>query len=87
MLDPSVQARLLDGLSRVSEPAPRQPGRPPDGLTLERRTCSNSSPGPVECRVSEATVKTHINHAFGKAGVRDRAQAVAYAYRTGLARP
>jgi DNA-binding CsgD family transcriptional regulator len=30
-------------------------------------------------------VKTHVNHIFAKTGVRDRAQAVAYAYRTGLA--
>jgi DNA-binding NarL/FixJ family response regulator len=37
--------------------------------------------------VSEATVKTHINHLFTKTGVRDRAQAVAYAYRTSLSRP
>jgi DNA-binding NarL/FixJ family response regulator len=35
--------------------------------------------------VSEATVKTHVNHIFAKTGARDRAQAVAYAYRTGLA--
>ena len=34
--------------------------------------------------VSEATVKSHINHIFAKAGVRDRAQAVVYAYSQGL---
>jgi DNA-binding NarL/FixJ family response regulator len=36
--------------------------------------------------VSMATVKTHINNLFGKTGVRDRAQAVGYAYRHGLSR-
>jgi DNA-binding NarL/FixJ family response regulator len=35
--------------------------------------------------VSEATVKTHINNIFSKAGLRDRAQAVVYAMRHGLA--
>ncbi|MCW2865294.1 MAG: two component transcriptional regulator, LuxR family, partial [Actinoallomurus sp.] len=35
--------------------------------------------------ISEATVKTHINNLFAKAGLRDRAQAVTYAYRKGLA--
>ncbi len=34
--------------------------------------------------VSEATVKSHVNHLFAKAGVRDRAQAVTYAFRHGL---
>ena len=37
--------------------------------------------------VSEATVKTHINHIFAKTGVRDRAQLVGYAFRTGVASP
>ena len=35
--------------------------------------------------VSQATVKSHVNRVFAKAGVRDRAQAVSYAYRSGLA--
>ncbi|MGY0057873.1 response regulator [Streptomyces sp. LZ34] len=37
--------------------------------------------------IGPATVKTHINNLFAKAGVRDRAQAVRYAYRSGIARP
>jgi DNA-binding NarL/FixJ family response regulator len=37
--------------------------------------------------LSEGTVKTHVNRIFAKAGVRDRGQAVAYAYRHGLAPP
>jgi DNA-binding NarL/FixJ family response regulator len=37
--------------------------------------------------VSPTTVKSHINHLFAKAGLRDRARAVNYAYRTGLATP
>ncbi|MBZ4318182.1 response regulator transcription factor [Streptomyces huiliensis] len=34
--------------------------------------------------LSRATVKTHINRVFAKTGARDRAQAVRYAYRSGL---
>jgi DNA-binding NarL/FixJ family response regulator len=36
--------------------------------------------------VSEATVKTHINHVFSKIGARDRAAAINYAARHGLGR-
>jgi DNA-binding NarL/FixJ family response regulator len=35
--------------------------------------------------ITEATVKTHVNNSFGKASLRDRAQAVVYAIRHGLA--
>jgi DNA-binding CsgD family transcriptional regulator len=37
--------------------------------------------------VSEATVKTHINHIFTKTGLRDRAQLVRYAYQHGVIPP
>jgi DNA-binding NarL/FixJ family response regulator len=37
--------------------------------------------------VSPTTIKSHINHLFAKAGLRDRTQAVNYAYRTGIAIP
>ena len=37
--------------------------------------------------VSEATVKTHVNHLLAKTAMRDRAQLVAYAFRQGLVTP
>jgi DNA-binding NarL/FixJ family response regulator len=53
-------------------------------LSLIARGLSNREIA-AELFVSEATVKTHINHLFSKIDARDRAQAVHYAYTHGLA--
>lgn len=93
-LSPSIQRRLLE---RLSEPGPQpssEPAEPPDGLTareievlvLIAEGLTNQEIA-RELHVSTATVKTHINNLFAKTGLKDRAQAVRYAYGKGLVRP
>jgi DNA-binding NarL/FixJ family response regulator len=91
-LDPSVQRRLVDALATGAQPARRRRGDLPDGLTQREAEVLTLIAGgrsnaeiARELFISEATVKTHINNLFAKAGLRDRAQAVTYAYRKGLA--
>jgi DNA-binding NarL/FixJ family response regulator len=91
-IDPAVQQHLLDAIT-ASRPGPRaEPARQfPGGLTareaevlsLIARGLSNAEIA-SRLMVSETTVKSHINHLFAKTGVRDRAQAVTYAYQHGL---
>ena len=41
----------------------------------------------AELILSEATIKTHVAHLLAKLSLRDRTQAVIFAYESGLARP
>ncbi|MEU4033685.1 response regulator transcription factor [Streptomyces collinus] len=93
-LSPSIQRRLLERLSQSEpEPAPAA-AESPDGLTaretevlvLIAEGLSNQEIA-RELHVSTATVKTHINNLFAKTGLKDRAQAVRYAYAKGLVWP
>jgi DNA-binding NarL/FixJ family response regulator len=97
VLDPAVQQRLLAAASAAPGSAPLSgpsTGTAPDGLTprevdVLRLIADGLSNREIASRLylSEATVKSHINRLFAKTGVRDRAQAVQYAYRHRLASP
>jgi DNA-binding NarL/FixJ family response regulator len=94
LLDPSVQRRLLDALAGNPGGIPAAEEELPDGLTpREAEVLRLMAAGrtnqeiAADLVVSEGTVKTHVNRIFSKAGVRDRGQAVAYAYRHGLVPP
>jgi len=83
VLDPTVHARLVHAAHLNSPP----PAEFPDDLTERERDVLRLIAAGRSNReiakalfVSEATVKTHINHIFAKTGSRDRAQAIAYAH-------
>jgi DNA-binding NarL/FixJ family response regulator len=88
-IDPAVQHHVLAALT-----VPEVEGQAelPDGLTpREAEVLALIASGLTNSEIAErlvvtaATVKSHVNHIFAKAGVRDRAQAVVYAYGHGLA--
>jgi DNA-binding NarL/FixJ family response regulator len=92
-LSPGIQRRLLERLTEP-EPEPAGPAQPPDGLTARETEVllliAEGLSNPEIARrlhVSTATVKTHINNLFTKTGLKDRAQAVRYAFGKGLVRP
>jgi DNA-binding NarL/FixJ family response regulator len=91
-LDPAVQHHVIAALTQPAA----DPAAPdlPDGLTpREAEVLALIAEGLTNAEiadrlvVSAATVKTHVNHIFGKTGARDRAAAVVYAYSHGLAEP
>jgi DNA-binding NarL/FixJ family response regulator len=83
-IDPAVQHHLVEAVAAKPELPHGLTPREAEVLALIAQGLANAE---IASRlfVSEATVKSHINHLFAKTGVRDRAQAVTYAYRHRLA--
>jgi DNA-binding NarL/FixJ family response regulator len=95
-LDPTVQERLVELVtSGMSATPTTMVAVPPGGPLTERETevlrlmADGMANRDIAVRlfVTEATVKTHVNNVFGKLDVNDRAAAVAWAYRSGVATP
>ncbi|MFJ5877321.1 response regulator [Streptomyces sp. NPDC093088] len=99
LLAPSITRRLVERFTSGApgtDPGPSNPAvhrdlavlttRELEVLTLMSRGLSNSELA-GELTLSEATVKTHVARIFAKLTLRDRAQAVALAYETGLVSP
>jgi DNA-binding NarL/FixJ family response regulator len=96
---PSVTRRLLDAfLPDLPGPAggPAGRGEPPELATLtprEREILTEVATGLSNAEIAtrlvlaEPTVETHVGRVLGKLQLRDRVQAVVYAYEHGLIRP
>ncbi|HEY4022090.1 MAG TPA: response regulator transcription factor [Pseudonocardiaceae bacterium] len=89
--DSTVAGKLVAAMTATVAPAPRTN---PDGLTAREvevlaLIAEGLSNPEIAARlyIGQTTVKTHINNAFAKIGVRNRAEAVRYAYQHGFAQP
>lgn len=81
VLSPAVAGRLMGRVRRPPQEALSE--RELEVLRLVAGGATNREAA-ARLFISEATIKTHLLHIYGKLGVRDRAGAVGVAYERGL---
>ncbi len=97
-LDPAVQRHVVaalasDSTDRGGSSTTAAPELPDELTPREAEVLALIAEGLTNAEIAErlvvspTTIKSHINHLFAKAGIRDRAQAVNYAYSKGIAIP
>jgi DNA-binding NarL/FixJ family response regulator len=89
---PSTTRRLIDQFAPMLPTGQQEPAQLAELTEREREVLVLLSQGLSNCEiaerlfVSEATVKTHVGRVLAKLGLRDRVQAVVFAYEHGLVR-
>ncbi|MFI6999862.1 response regulator [Nocardia sp. NPDC050175] len=93
LLAPTVTRRLIAELTERGHPRPELARRLDELTERERDTLRQLARGlsnaevAAAMMVSEHTVKTHVSSVLAKLGLRDRVQAVVFAYEAGLVQP
>ena len=89
LLAPASTRKLIEQFAQPVRESPLLESLTPrerDVLTLLARGLSNPEIA-AELVVEPSTVKSHVASLLAKVGVRDRVQAVVFAYESGLVRP
>jgi DNA-binding NarL/FixJ family response regulator len=93
LLSPSVTRRVIDRMARQPAPGAAADERLRELTPREREVLELVARGLANAEIAaalvieESTVKTHVKRILMKLGLRDRVQAVIFAYESGLTRP
>jgi DNA-binding NarL/FixJ family response regulator len=93
LLSPSVTSRVIEQMAGLPAPDARRDPRLEELTAREREVLEQVARGLSNAEIAaalvieESTVKTHLKRILTKLGVRDRVQAVIFAYESGLTQP
>jgi DNA-binding NarL/FixJ family response regulator len=93
LLSPSVTRRVIERMARGMPVEEADEGRLEELTDRERQVLELLAEGLTNAEIAtrlvieESTVKTHVKRVLMKLNLRDRVQAVIFAYETGLIRP